>query len=97
MEWKSGVSRWKLLYMEWISNKVILHGTQNEIQCPVMVTQMIKNLSAIQETQVPSLGQEVPLKKETATYPSILPWRIPRTEEPSGLQLERGGRRVGHD
>ena len=36
--------------------------------------------------QVPSLGQEDPLEKDTATHSSILAWRIPWTEEPSGLQ-----------
>ena len=41
---------------------------------------MVKNLPAMQETQVVSLGQEDPLKKEMATQPSILAGRIPRTE-----------------
>ena len=45
-----------------------------------------KNLPAIQETQVQSLGQEDTLEKETATHSSILAWRIPWTEEPGGLQ-----------
>ena len=40
----------------------------------------------MQETQVQSLGQEDPLEKGMATYFSILGWRIPWTEEPSGLQ-----------
>ena len=43
---------------------------------------MVKNLSAKQETQVRSLGQEDPLEKELATHSSILAWRIPWTEEP---------------
>ena len=47
---------------------------------------MAKNLSAMRETQVRSLGWENPLEKETATYSSILAWRIPRTEEPGWLQ-----------
>ena len=38
----------------------------------------------MQETQVQSLGQEEPLKKEMATHSSILAWKIPRREEPSG-------------
>ena len=42
-------------------------------------------LSAMQETWVQSLGQEDPLEKRMATYPSILTWRIPWTEEPGGL------------
>jgi len=47
---------------------------------------MIKNLPAMQETWVQSLGQEDPLEKEMATHSSILAWRIKWTEEPGGLQ-----------
>ena len=47
---------------------------------------MVKNLPAVQETQIWSLGQEDPLEKEMATHPSIFAWRIPWTEEPGGLQ-----------
>ena len=46
---------------------------------------MVKNLPAMQETQVRSLSQEDPLEKEMATYSSTLAWRIPWTEEPGGL------------
>ena len=60
------------------------------------VAQMIKNLPAIQETWVQSLGWEDPLEKEMATHSSILAWRIPWTEEPGGLQ-PMGLQRVGHD
>ena len=49
------------------------------------MAQMLKNLPAMQETQVQSLGQEVPLEKEMATYSSSLAWKIPWTEEPGGL------------
>ena len=52
-----------------------------------LVAQMVKNLPAIQEIQVQSLGQEDPLEKRMATYSSILAWRIPWTEEPHGLQF----------
>ena len=45
-----------------------------------------KNLPALQEMQVRSLGWEDPLEKEVATYSGILAWEIPRTEEPGGLQ-----------
>ena len=51
-----------------------------------LVAQMVKNLPAIQETQVWSLSQEDPLKKEMATHPSILAWETPWTEEPDGLK-----------
>ena len=47
---------------------------------------MVKNLPAMQETQVQSLGQENPLKKGMATHSIILSWKIPWTEEPRGLQ-----------
>ena len=57
---------------------------------------MVKNLSAMQETWVRSLGWEDPLEKEMATHSSILAWRIPWTEEPGGLQ-SMGSQRVGHD
>ena len=51
-----------------------------------LVTQMVKNLSAMQEIWVRSLDQEDPLEKGMATHSSILAWRIPWTEEPGGLQ-----------
>ena len=50
------------------------------------MAQMVKNLPAMQETWVPSLGREDPLEKGMAVYFSILAWRIPWTEEPGGLQ-----------
>ena len=61
-----------------------------------LVTQMVKSLPAMRETQVQSLGREDPLKKEMATCCSILAWEIPWTEEPGGLQ-SMGLQRVGHD
>ena len=57
---------------------------------------MIKNLLAMQETQVLILGQEEPLEKGIATHSSILAWRIPWTEELGGLQ-SIGLQRVGHN
>ena len=51
-----------------------------------LVAQIVKNLPAMQESQVQSLGQEDPLEKGMATHSSILAWRIPWTEEPGGLQ-----------
>ena len=47
---------------------------------------MVKNLSAMQETWVQSLGREDPLEKGMATHASILAWKIPWTEEPGELQ-----------
>ena len=60
------------------------------------MAQMVKNLPAIKETWVQSLGQEDPLEKGMATHFSILAWRIPWTEEPGGLQSMRS-QRAGHN
>ena len=57
---------------------------------------VVKNLLAMQETWVRSLGREDPLEKEMATHSSILAWRIPGTAEPGGLP-SMGLHRVGHD
>ena len=61
-----------------------------------LVAQLVKNLPAVQETQVQFLGQEGPLEKEMAIHSSILAWKIPWTEEPDRLQ-SMGSQRVGHD
>ena len=50
----------------------------------------------MQETEVPSLGQEDPLEKEMATHSGILAWEIPWTEEPGGLKSV-GSQRIGRD
>ena len=57
---------------------------------------MVKNLPAMQETQVQSLDWEDRLEKETATHSTTLAWRIPWAEEPGGLQ-SMGLQRVRHD
>ena len=67
------------------------------VQCVIQTTLLItsdfpggsvaKNLPAMQETWVWSLGQEEPLVKEMATPSNILAWEIPWTEEPGGLQF----------
>ena len=49
------------------------------------MAQMVKNLPAIQETQVQFLGREDPLEEGMAAHSSILAWRIPWTEEPGGI------------
>ena len=61
-----------------------------------METQMVKNLPAVHETQVQSLGWEDPLEKGMATHSSILAWRIPWTEEIGRLQ-SMGLQTVEHD
>ena len=55
----------------------------------------VKNMPAMQETQVQFLGGKDPLEKEMATHSSILAWKIPWTEEPGGLQSRVA--RVRHD
>ena len=61
-----------------------------------LVAQLVKNLPAMPETWVRSLGWEDPLEEGMATHFSILAWRIPWTEEPGGLQ-SMGSQRVGHN
>ena len=61
-----------------------------------LVAQLVKNLPAMWEIWVQSLGQEHPLEKGIATDSSILAWRVPWTEEPDKLQFT-GSERVGHD
>ena len=73
--------RWKLnKYLEKTKQK---KKKKNRVS---LVTQTVKNLPAMPETWVHSLGREYPLKEETATHSSTLAGRIPWTEEPDGLQ-----------
>ena len=60
------------------------------------MAQAVKNLPAVWEMRVPSLGLEDSLEKGVATHSNILPWRIPWTEEPGGLQSMRS-QGVRHD
>ena len=66
-----------------------------------LVAQLVKNLPAMQETWVQSLGQKDPLEKGMAIHSSILAWRIPWTEELGGwgwgLLQSRGLQGVGHN
>ena len=61
-----------------------------------LVVQMVKNLPAMQQAWVRSLCWEDPLEEGMATHCSILTWRLPWTEEPSGV-WSMGSQRVGHD
>ena len=61
-----------------------------------LVAKPVKNLPAMQETQVQFLGGEDPLEKEIATHSSIFAWKIPWTEEPGKLQ-SMGSQRVRHN
>ena len=60
------------------------------------MAQMIKNLPAMQDTWVWSLGWDGPLEKGMTTHSSVLAWRISQTEEPGRLQ-SMGSQRVGRD
>ena len=71
-------------------------GTTLTVEQASMVAQKVKNLPAMQETGVRSLGWEDPLEKGLSIHSSILVWKIPWTEEPGGLQ-SMGSQRVGHD
>ena len=61
-----------------------------------LVAPLVRNLPAMWETWVGSLGREDPLEKEMAIHSSTIAWKIPRTEEPGRLQ-SMGSQRVGHD
>ena len=72
-------------------------GMGGTVRCELsLVAQTVKNQPALRETWVPSLSREDPLEKRMVTHSSILAWRIPWTEEPSGLQ-PMGSQRVGHN
>ena len=60
------------------------------------MAQLVKNLPAVQETQVQSLDWEDPLEKEMTAHSSILAWKIPWKVEPGRLQ-SMGSQRVGHN
>ena len=75
----------------------IFHRTRtNNFQEGVSWVQRLKQLPAMQETWVRSLGQEDPLEKEMATHSSTLAWKIPWMEEPGRLQ-SMGLQRIRHD
>ena len=78
--------------------KSLGEGNSYPLQYPVasLVAQMVKQLPAMWETWVRSLGQEDPLEKEMTIHSSTLAWKIPWTEERGRLQYT-GSQRVGHD
>ena len=84
----------------WVFGKFYVYvsetHTYTQLNIITSVAQTIKNLPAMQETHVRSLGHEDTLKKGMATHSSALAWRIPWTEEPGGLQTI-GSQRVRHD
>ena len=79
----------------WYKNWKIFGGISIHTR-PSLEAQVIKNPCAMQETWVQSLSEENPLEKEMETHSSVLAWRIPGIEKPSGLP-SMGSHRVGHD
>ena len=69
---------------------------RTSIQRASLVTQRVKSLPAVQETEIRSLGRKDPPEKGLATHSSTLAWRIPWTEEPGSLQSMEL-QRAGHD
>ena len=80
----------------WLASVHGVAKSQTQISDWTTTVQMVKNLPAIQETWVWSLGQEDPLKKGIATHFSILACEIPWTQQPGGLQPV-GSQIIGHD
>ena len=78
------------LQMPWF----LLFGSGIGDHSSSLVAQSVKNLPAVQEIWVLSLGWEDPLEKEMATHSSILAWKMPWTEEPGGLQSMRSQSRA---
>ena len=89
-------SHFRIIERIWIIFPYALENGFHLVKRASLVAQMVKNLPAMQETWVQSLGWEDPLEKGKATHSSILAWRIPQTEEPGGLQ-PTGSQRIGHD
>ena len=74
------------IYLHWQAGSLLLAPPGQPLisdiytyidSCLSLVAQMVKHLPSVQETQVPSLGWEDPLEKETATHSSILAWKVP--------------------
>ena len=83
----TGVGCHRLLQELWLQGYIATtKSTGYIVTWASLLTQSVKNLPAMQETRVWSLGWENPLEKEMATHSSILSWRILWTEEPGGLQ-----------
>ena len=79
-----------------LKSRDITLSTEVHVVKASLVDQMVKNLPAMQRTQVQSLSREDPLEKEMAIHSGILAWRLSWTEEPGGLQ-SMGSQKVGHD
>ena len=75
---------------------MIMLWKKEQVISYIVVAQSVKNLPAVQETGVQSLGWEDPLEKEMAIHSSTVAWKIPWTEEPGTLQ-SMGSQRVRQD
>ena len=84
------------LLLSYRRRQCMIHLLQLKNQWALLVAQIVKNLPAVWEIRVWSLGWEDPLQKGMATHSSILAWRIPWTEELGELQF-MGSQRLGHD
>ena len=83
--WNHIPVKYKLSYLpQPLGTTILLSVSMNLLLC--VHAQWWKNLPALQETWVQSLGREEPLEKDVVTYPSILAWRIPWAVKPGGLQ-----------
>ena len=85
-----------LCYIFIINEPILIHYYLLKSIVYSLVAQSVKNLPAMWETRVGSLGRKDTLEKEMATHSSILAWKISWTQEPGGLQ-SMGSARVGHD
>ena len=74
----------RILYL--LTLNINIHDTQLQVFVASLKAQSVKNLLAMQETQLQFLGQEDPMEKEMATRSSILAWRISWTEKSGRLQ-----------
>ena len=89
---------WCLIWIKAVAPNTLVFTScvHDGITWTSLVAQTVKNLPAMQQTQVWSLGMEEPLQKGMATHSNILAWRFSRTEVPNWLQ-SMGSQRVRHD
>ena len=92
----SSILAWRISWTVWFMGSQRVGHDWVTFTLAYLVAQTVKNLPAMPETLIQSLGREDPLEKEMAIHSSILAWEIPWTEKPGGLQ-SMGSQRVGHD
>ena len=94
-QWPRDITQFSRSVLPWFWHRNRTSASYTHYRASLLA-QLVKNLPAVQETRVQSLGQEDSLEKGTAAYSSILAWRMSQTEEPGGLQ-PMGLQRVRHD